>query len=829
MVFPNNRQLCCSFRAQSWLAVCLVFAPLSLARAQAVEHFVDLTRATIISPVDADGPETAALRMLLEETEKRTGLKWQLRAEKTPNLGGDCAPCILVGRQDQFRQTSPWPASAHKPETFHVETLRTGSSQNVLIAGEDDRGVLFGIGYLLRHIEFSQGRAELHAPINIFSTPQFAVRGHQLGYRFKNNTYDAWTPQRFEQYIRDLAVFGANTIELLPPLTDDAPSSPLFPLPAMETMTRVSGIVKEYGLRCSVFYPALARNYADPNTAALELRAWGDVFSKLPQIDEVFVPGGDPGHTDPAVLFPFLAQVAEVLHHSHPQAGIWVSAQGFNADQMKRFYALAAARPAWLSGIVVGPQSRDGLETQRAHIPKQIPIRFYPDITHSMHSQLPVPEWDEAYALTEGREVINPRPMAETTIFRHYAPYMNGFVTYSEGVNDDVNKFIWSALGWSSQARPTETLRQYARYFASGDGFNVEAFARGISALEKNWTGPLPANDSVDATLRQFEQMKKAATPAQAANWRFEEALYRAYTDVYERHRLIAETNQEQRALAFLADAERTGSVQAIDNAERALAPDPAETEALQPWRSSIETLAGQLFQNIGLQLSVKKYGASAVDRGASLDTADLSLNDRVWLEGEFSKIRAISDEPARQQAIAAVVHWQNPGPGGFYDDLGDPSHEPHLVRGPGYPSDPALFLSALDGIVNRTPEQGWRMSQLSYAGALYDHPLELRYTGLDATAHYELRIVYAGENYTTPLTLIANDKYLIHGPRLRKTNPETVKFQIPPAATHGGTLDLKWTGPKGLGGGGRGLQVAEVWLLRHTGHSGDSTPSSNH
>jgi hypothetical protein len=829
MEFPINRQSRCIIRVHLSLAIFLAFVTLAPARAQTANHSIDLSQATIISPVDVDGPEAAALRMLMDETEKRTGLKWQLRAESSSILGSDCAPCIFVGRRDQLRQTSPWPASTRKPEAFHVETLHTGSTQRVLIAGEDDRGVLFGIGYLLRHIEFSHDHAALPAPLNIFSAPQFAVRGHQLGYRFKNNTYDAWTPQRFDQYIRDLAVFGANTIELLPPITDDAPSSPLFPLPAMETMTRVSGIVKEYGLRCSVFYPAMAKDYADPNTAASELRTWGDVFSKLPQVDEVFVPGGDPGHTDPAVLFPFLAQVAEVLHHSHPQAGIWVSAQGFNADQMTRFYALVNARPAWLSGIVVGPQSRDGLETQRAHIPKEVPIRFYPDITHSMHSQFPVPEWDEAYALTEGREVINPRPMAQTAIFHHYSPYMSGFVTYSEGVNDDVNKFIWSALGWSSQASPAETLRQYARYFVGNDGFRADALARGISALEKNWTGRLPTNDGVDATLRQIEQMQKAGSPALAANWRFEEILYRAYTDAYERHRLIAETAQEHRALASLAEAGSTGSLKAMENAKRALAPDPTETEALQPWRSTIETLAGQLFQNIGLQLSVKKYGASAIGRGASLDTVDVSLNDRAWLEREFSKIRAMNEESDRLKAIAIIVHWQDPGPNGFYDDLGDPSHEPHLVRGPGYPSDPALILSAQDGIADQTPDQGWRMSQLSYAGALYDRPLELRYTGLDATANYELRIVYAGEDSTTPMTLTANDRFAIHGPRLRKSNPETVEFQVPRAATRGGTLDLKWTRPKELGGGGRGLQVAEVWLLRHAGYSGDSTPAGRH
>ncbi len=42
-----------------------------------------------------------------------------------------------------------------------------------------------------------------------------------MGYRPKNNTLDAWEPAQFEQYIRELAFFGADSIEILPPRTDD--------------------------------------------------------------------------------------------------------------------------------------------------------------------------------------------------------------------------------------------------------------------------------------------------------------------------------------------------------------------------------------------------------------------------------------------------------------------------------------------------------------------------------------------------------------------------------------------------------------------------------
>ena len=74
------------------------------------------------------------------------------------------------------------------------------------------------------------------------ASPKYPLRGHQLGYRPKTNAYDAWTVEMWEQYIRDLAVFGTNAIEIVPPRSDDEPDSPLFPLPPAQMMVEMSRI-----------------------------------------------------------------------------------------------------------------------------------------------------------------------------------------------------------------------------------------------------------------------------------------------------------------------------------------------------------------------------------------------------------------------------------------------------------------------------------------------------------------------------------------------------------------------------------------------------------
>jgi hypothetical protein len=51
----------------------------------------------------------------------------------------------------------------------------------------------------------------------------------------------------------------------------------------------------------------------------------------------------------------------------------------------------------------------------------------------------------------------------------------------------------------------------------------------------------------------------------------------------------------------------------------------------------------------------------------------------------------------------------------------------------------------------------------------------------------------------------------------MRPKDPDArpVEFDIPAEATQGGELRLTWSRPAGLGGNGRGVQVAEVWLIR--------------
>lgn len=785
---------------------------------------VDLTRAVVVTPPDLKNPEAKAIQVLIEEVEKRTGLRWSVAHAWPTDPQAAVIAFGQLGVLDKFAGPHAKQVGAEPPvagaEGYRIRLRKAGQTPNVLVVGNDPRGVLFGVGHLLRALHLTPGQATLADDFDVATAPHYPLRGHQLGYRPKTNSYDAWDLPQWEQYIRDLAIFGSNAIELIPPRSDDAATSPHFPRSPMDMMTGMSKIADTYDVDVWIWYPAMDKDYGDPKTVAFALEEWDRVYKALPRIDAIFVPGGDPGHTQPKHLMALLEKQAELLHRTHPQAEMWVSPQSFNETWMAEFLEILRQEPKWLTGVVFGPQVRLSLPKLRESVPKRYPIRHYPDITHSRQCQYPVPDWDVAYAVTEARECINPRPDGMAKIFRLLQPQTAGFLTYSEGCNDDVNKFIWSGLGWNPDAQVIDILRDYSGYFI-GDRYR-DTFAQGLLALERNWRGSILANPGIETTLLQFQDMERGATPAELRNWRLQQGLYRAYYDAYIRRRLMYETELENEASDALRLAKRDATLPALDQAQAILARATSEPVA-QDLRSRVFELAEALFQSIQMQTSVPRYKAIGVDRGATLDTIDFPLNNREWLEAQFATAREAKSERERLAQIDAIVRWTDPGPGGFYDDTGNPARQPHVVWGLGFDRDPAFLESAHAGFEETdavlSPDGKLlvpqRIAWFDHVEAMLEFPLRMRYTELDPAAKYKLRVVYAGDSPRKQIRLVANDKIEIH-PMLTKPFPaKPIEFEIPREATSGGELNLAWYRQSGLGDNGRGCQVSEIWLIR--------------
>jgi hypothetical protein len=716
--------------------ICLLFA--IGARSPAIAQYVNLENLHNLHIVTGIDPLTNAERsasvMLAEEIGKRTGLSISVSAI-WPASGTIILLQRASGNQRPEVPAGIQPALIAKPESFCISSHRQQARTVILVEGYDGRGVLFGAGYLLRNFIYKKGGISLPIDLPVSSTPDKPIRGHQLGYRNTANSYDAWTAVQFEQYIRELVIFGTNSIESIPIF--DEKMSPHFKLPPDEMNADISAICDRYDLDYWVWLPAQfdlkdsakKRHYLDRIEKICKLSV---------RLNGVFFPGGDPGDNPPEAVWPLLMDIAQLLKRYHPQAAVWLSLQGYTPAQSQTVYHyIQQQKPGWLGGLVTGPSSPP-VEEDRDALPPSYKLRYYPDLTHNVRSEFPVPWWDPVFNFTLGREAVNPRPRQYTAIYHFLEPYIDGFISYSDGAHDDINKIMWTRLAWDPSVTEREALIEYANFF-----FNSavrEDAADGILALETNWQGPAAANGAIRTSWMAWNQMEQRY-PSLSSNWRWQMCLLRANYDCYSRNRGIYEAGLEEAANAVLRQAGSIGPENAINQAKQILE-KASSARKDTTIRSRVIALCDALFHSIGLQTSVQKYRASGEERGAVLDFIDYPLNNRWWLEDRFE---AICKMPLAEQiaALKEIADWEHPGPGSYYDDIGNVSNSPHVLRGEPWMTDP--LMRKQDNPNFDWWDEGFSRQRLSWMSSLR-WPVGLEYNGLDSTAHYILRVTGFGE-----------------------------------------------------------------------------------
>lgn len=781
---------------------------------------VDLADAKIICLEKKDELVLKATTVLREEIQKRSeiGLDISKKFSKKPE---SIIAIGLEGQLDKFpKEYQEALSKLPSTESEGYKILVLENTKTVLIVGNDARGVLYGVGKLLRKMEIRKGQILVASDLKIASSPKYPIRGHQLGYRPKTNAYDAFSPAQFDSYIRDLAIFGANSVEIVPPRTDDDFTSVHMEIPAIEMIAEQSEICDSYGIDVWMWYPNMGLNYTHKDSIQKEIDERHAVFKAVPRLDALFVPGGDPGELEPDELFEWLDKVSKVLHQYHPKAKIWVSPQVFRPTKewFDAFYGHINQEYSWFGGVVFGPWIKTPIQEIRKIINPGIPIRKYPDITHSLSSQYPVPQWDLAQAITLGRECINPRPTDEKMIHNALDEYGQGSISYSEGTNDDVNKMVWSDQDWDPNTPVIETLRDYARYFIGPD--YTEQVAQSIMNLERNMQGPLLVNDGVMRTLQQWQDMEEKASNEVLNNPRFQMGLIRAYFDAYVQRRFFYETELEQAARETLSQATAKGAKTAIREAKDILL--KGTNEPIRPdLRAKCYVLADSLFNSIGAQLTVEKHNAMN-GRGNFIDNIDLPLNDVMWINDKLSAIEKLDSEEKRLEAIDQMLQRTNPGPGGFYDNFGSPTSWNRVVKNVSREEDPVNLASprVSFGIGLKGKEWVHHVTAVGFEGqaspaswmnqvtTLYDQPLEIVYDNLDAKGSYTIRVAYTGR-FPSKIKMEADD-IPVHD--FIKTGVKPIyEFDVPVEASADGEVRFKWT----CGEGERGSQVAEIWLIK--------------
>ena len=737
----------------------------------------DFTHLTVVCETPA---ENRAAELFSEELRLRTGAK----PEK-----GESAVCVV------FRECGGFEGR----DSYRAELDGT----RLTVSASCVRGLIYGYSLFLRRTMYNNGTVTLIEDISGTYSPDKRIRGHQLGYRTTPNTYDAWSYEQYFRYYLDMMMFGCNICEHIPYEKCVSKRNSLMQYDEEEFLVEATRLADSVDMDVSLWFPNCE---SETDETAAERRV--KLLSSLPRANVIFPPGGDPGSMYADDFIKRCEAVSSALKKAVPGIEMWPSAQKPHEypDWGYAFTEEMEKLPESIDGFIMGPNHAFPIHELRSRIPAKYPMRFYPDITHNVRCEYPVhytlDDWHFALSTALGRESVNPRPAEFRTLHRATRGYVVGSVSYSEGVHDDVNKMLWSDMDFFPNSDMRGTLLDYARAFLWEAP--AEKLANAILMLEQSWNGDPAENPVIDCVYSLLRSLE-GDYPALRNKWRFNLLLFRACCDKLVRERRTAE-------LALIRLAVR--ALQSGDtDAARAVLSSPFSDEYTL-LREYTDALAGTLFEQIGIQLDVKRYGADSWERGATLETLDLPVTDRAWLLNRLDYMNTLP-EGERGAFIKRLLSRNDAGRDGFYYSLALHGFDVLGERQQGE------FYIDFQGDRPNVNNGSIPMSMLK----IYDnYSLRAKLGGFASDCDYVLTVAYCSKKISILKhhRVIANGVTIYDGPQfggepderfdreLLAPGFESASYIIPREVFKNGTLELF------IGEEHAGVMLSEFWIRKH-------------
>ncbi len=436
--------------------------------------------------------------------------------------------------------------------------ISSAGPRQIEIAGNDERGLLYGLGRLLHTSSYS-AHGFTPGTWRGKSAPACQVRGVYLACHF-GNFYEAAPIEELETYVEDLAFWGINTVGLNYPqwqyesFDDPAARRNLDRIRLLMKRAKQAGLqvgllaAENQGFRSA---PAGIRNkpYPDdwkrrgdlgtnvcpsvPAGRAYLLAFWNRLFDEFrdPGLDFLVFwpydeggcgcpdcwPWGSRGHLRLSRAIADLARrrwpackfVLSTWMYDTPPAGEWSGlTQALERDSNLVDFIMADAHEDY---------PRYPLDDG---VPGRLPLLNFPEI--SMWGMSP---W--------GGYGANPLPARLQLLWNQVKGKVAGGFPYSEGIYEDLNKVICSQFYWAPSQPARDTVNAYAAaYFSPGVAGSV---AEAVDLLEKSHkrTGRTRSIGPADAR-KAFELISAAdaaLTPEARRSWRWRILYLRARID----------------------------------------------------------------------------------------------------------------------------------------------------------------------------------------------------------------------------------------------------------------------------------------------------------
>lgn len=846
-------------------------------------HGGEFKSVTIRIGARADQVEQNVAQLLANRITEPSGIKTQVETQPGP-LSQDTLTILLgnpshhneLSQQLQIHRIAAPTSRDPGPEGFLVTTL-ADQHKLLLAAGSDARGVLYAAGEILRQLKFTERAVEVPDTINIRTAPAFEIRGTQYGQSGVAKRLAGvrdWTQEETQRVIMDYALAGANTFSTGP--------GPMFEFIKSFGLKTQGGFGANTGSGPPewtaqesigrIGYVCLSV----PEAREAQLKRCANQFQTSPTYDYVKFHGGDGGGCECDRCKPYgltfiktVEEMAKIIHTYHPTTKIYFTNQKFdNADDNAIFRYLQEEPRPWLWGWGYGPGS-DATTWQPGHrqthrmdlfrypgfgpfdlypreILRQLPPRhvltYYNEITHWRYSQhgyiqmYPRADREGHLPPQEGHFIYDRRPDQGLTmvydrltffawpryyhrVFNDLMRYAVGDVTHSSGHHDHFNQWMWQRLLWSPRTSVEDVVGEYCRTWFGPEAESL--MAKAIFQLEKNLeedpTTPLITKPGID---RYYDLVKESGSKIpefqRRTNWVWRQFMQKGALDKYVQLAVRQQADLKSEIELRTAQSLRSGDiVRAIDVSLAALGELKLKES---PEMVALREEAGQLGEESNALFGVRNEGYFNLKH----DYVGLG-----WLKRQLEKARQ-ADAVNQVEGLRMIVDYENPGPGGYYDNLGTYNQAPHVVNG--YPYDHGQpYVSKMLSESNRPSQRSMHFTQDESEG------VTLHYRNLDPSKRYRVRFTfvrpwyqsrYAQRMNQSSQTVLADDFVLAANQPLPERMSEFFTFAIPPDATRDGELFIRLRKAEGVAdgprvereqwrnSGGWGTLASEVWLM---------------
>jgi hypothetical protein len=431
--------------------------------------------------------------------------------------------------------------------------IADGPGGSIRILGNDERGLLYGVGKFLRSSRYDRG-GFVPGTWRGMSVPKCPMRGVYLANHF-NNYYEAASPEELECYVEDLSLWGSNLLALgFPHWQYESYDDPAA-RKMIEHMRRIIRTAKQVGMRvsigaalnggfrttpqgmrCTPVPDPLARhgnfgvNLCPSKPAARKelLKNWERLLDEFAAsgVDYVTYWPYDEGGCGCRDCWPWGARgylslsqaVSALVRKKCPHTKTIVSTWTFDTPPAGEWEALGKALTedrSWADYIQADAHEDFPRFPLERGVPGGLPLLNFPEI--SMWGQAP---W--------GGYGANPLPARLQRLWNQTERKLAGGTPYSEGIYEDINKAICSQFYWAPERLAVETVREYAAFEYSPDV--ADDVVKVVEAFERNHLrgaiGP-----SAEETFDRVKSIEAKLTPQARAAWRWRILYLRALVD----------------------------------------------------------------------------------------------------------------------------------------------------------------------------------------------------------------------------------------------------------------------------------------------------------